>query len=181
MTSWYRYFERLLCANMGRVWSKAGILPASCGAQMLGWGETGNEETNSKVTPAEPGVMRKWNQVTAERRAGWKDSYLGESSEEGPVFDMTHAWCGGTSCDKNRRSTSPVAEWRRVHLPKRGTWVRCLGPEGPTCPWATEPVRCKYWTHAPQLLTCMPRACALWLEKSSQREASVLQRRVAPH
>ena len=139
--------------QLGESLKQSRNLTCLFGAQMLGWGETGNEETNSKVTPAEPAVMRKWNQVTAERRAGWKDGYLGESFEEGPVFDMTHAWCGGTSCVKNRRSTSLVAEWIRVHLPKQGTWVRSLVPEDPTCSWATKPVCCKYWTNAPQLLS----------------------------
>ena len=44
---------------------------------------------------------------------------------------------------------SLVAQWLRVHLPMRGTWVRSLVREDPTCLGAAKPVHHNY------------RACAL--------------------
>ena len=51
---------------------------------------------------------------------------------------------------KNRQTgASLVAQWLRIHLSMKGTWVRALVGEDPTCRGATKPVRHNY------------RACAL--------------------
>ena len=52
---------------------------------------------------------------------------------------------------------SLVAQWLRIRLPMRGTQVRALVREDPTCRGATKPVRHNYWACVPQLLkpTCL--------------------------
>ena len=39
---------------------------------------------------------------------------------------------------------SLVVQWLRICLPMRGTWVRALVQEDPTCRGATKPVRHNY-------------------------------------
>ena len=69
--------------------------------------------------------------------------------------------------------TFPVAQWRRLHLPMKETWVWSLTWDDPTGHRATKPVHhncwvCapesmsrNYWAHEPQLLKpAQPRACA---------------------
>ena len=81
----------------------------------------------------------------------------------------------------------------------RGTQVRALVQEDPTCRGATKPMRHNYWAsalgpvshnwaHVPQLLSpCAatteahaPRACAPQQEKPPEWEAHAQQGRVAP-
>ena len=45
---------------------------------------------------------------------------------------------------KARYRTSQAAQWLRILLPIKGTWVRALVREDPTCRGATKPVRCNY-------------------------------------
>ena len=40
----------------------------------------------------------------------------------------------------NKKGTSLVAQWIRIHLPMQGTWVRSLVQKDPTCHGATKPV-----------------------------------------
>ena len=50
---------------------------------------------------------------------------------------------------KNRMTgTSLVAQWLTICLPMRGTWVRALVWEDPTCRRATKPVYHNYWACA---------------------------------
>ena len=52
--------------------------------------------------------------------------------------------------DKRREmeGASLVAQWLRIHLPMKGTWVRALVWEDPTCHRATGPVCHNYWACA---------------------------------
>ena len=45
---------------------------------------------------------------------------------------------------KNGQWASLVAQWLGIRLPVRGTWVRALVWEDPTCRGAARPVRHKY-------------------------------------
>ena len=54
---------------------------------------------------------------------------------------------------KLRFGASLVAQWLRIRLPMRGTWVRALVWEDPTCRRATRPVSHNYWA-------CASGACA---------------------
>ena len=45
---------------------------------------------------------------------------------------------------KTKSGTSLVAQWLRIHLPMKGTWVRSLVREDPTCHGATMPVHHNY-------------------------------------
>ena len=68
---------------------------------------------------------------------------------------------------------SLVAQWLRVCLPMRGTRVRALVWEDPTCRGATRPVSHNYWA-------CASGACAPQRERPWQWEAHAPQWRVAP-
>ena len=57
---------------------------------------------------------------------------------------------------------SLVAQWLRIRLPMRGTRVRALVREDPTCHRATKPVRHNYWACTLELTchnywACMPQ------------------------
>ena len=54
---------------------------------------------------------------------------------------------------KRKDGASLVAQWLRICLPMRGTWVRALVWEDPTCRGATRPVSHNYWA-------CVSGACA---------------------
>ena len=45
---------------------------------------------------------------------------------------------------KLSRGTSLVAQWLRICLPMKGTWVRAPAQEDPTCHGATKPMRHNY-------------------------------------
>ena len=49
---------------------------------------------------------------------------------------------------KIKMGASLVAQWLRICLPMRGTWVQALVWEDPTCRGATEPVSHSYWACA---------------------------------
>ena len=68
---------------------------------------------------------------------------------------------------------SLVAQWLGVCLPMRGTRVRALVWEDPTCHGATGPVSHNYWA-------CASGACAPQQERPRQWEARALRWRVAP-
>ena len=79
---------------------------------------------------------------------------------------------------KNRIArTSMVVQCLRIRLPMRGTRVRALVREDPTCCGATKPVRHNYWACT---LARVPRACAPQQGKPPQWEAHTPQQRVAP-
>ena len=65
-------------------------------------------------------------------------------------------WCGKTCISVNltlslrKWGASLVAQWLRIHLPTRGTRVRALVQEDPTCCGATKPVCHNYWACALQ-------------------------------
>ena len=59
---------------------------------------------------------------------------------------------GNCSSVKLKLRASQVAQWLRICLPMRGTRVRALAREDPTCCGATKPVSHNYWAHVPQLL-----------------------------
>ena len=50
----------------------------------------------------------------------------------------------GTVVKNPPTRTSLGAQWLRIHLPTKGTWVRALVREDPTCRGATKPVRHNY-------------------------------------
>ena len=52
----------------------------------------------------------------------------------------------GTLKQKQKKLSraSLVAQWLRTRLPMKGTWVRALAWEDPTCRGATKPVRHNY-------------------------------------
>ena len=66
-----------------------------------------------------------------------------------------------------------MAQQLRIGLPRKGTQVRPLIREDPTCRGATK-------ARGPHLLKPCPRACARQQVKSPQREARTMQQRVAP-
>ena len=74
---------------------------------------------------------------------------------------------------KRHNRASLVAQWLRVRLPVRGTWVRALVWEDPTCRGATKPVCHNYWA-------CASGACAPQGERPRQWEARAPWWRVAP-
>ena len=43
---------------------------------------------------------------------------------------------------------SLMVHWLGIHLSVRGTWIRSLVQEDPTCCGATKPVSHKYWAHS---------------------------------
>ena len=87
---------------------------------------------------------------------------------------------------KTHERTSLVAQWLRISLPVRGTRVRALVREDPTCRRTTKPVRHNYRAWAskarePQLLKpTRLEPVLLQQEKPPQWEARAPQRRVAP-
>ena len=70
----------------------------------------------------------------------------------------------GKSCGSKNKDlrASLVAQWLRIRLPMRGTRVRALVWEDPTCRGATGPVSHNYWA-------CASGACA------PQREAATVR------
>ena len=73
----------------------------------------------------------------------------------------------------NRRGTSLVVQWIRIHLLIQGTQVWSLVWEESMCRGATKPVHQDFWT-------CVPRARAPQQEKRPQWEACTWPRGVAP-
>ena len=73
----------------------------------------------------------------------------------------------------NRRGTSLVVQWIRIHLLIQGTQVWSLVWEESMCRRATKPVHQDFWT-------CVPRARAPQQEKRPQWEAWTRPRGVAP-
>ena len=85
-----------------------------------------------------------------------------------------------------------VAQWLRIFLPMRETWVWSLVQEDPTCwgaakmvfhsYWASapDPGDCSYWAHMLQALKpAKPRACAPQEEKPPRGAARALYQRVS--
>ena len=62
-----------------------------------------------------------------------------------------------------------MAQWLRIRLPKQGTRVRSLVPEGPTCCGATKPVHHNCWACALQ-----PVSHSYWSPCSATREATAM-------
>ena len=73
---------------------------------------------------------------------------------------------------KEKVRASLVAQWLRIHLPMRGTRVRALVWEDPTCRGAARPVSHNYWA-------CASGACAPQQERPRQWEARAPRWRVA--
>ena len=65
------------------------------------------------------------------------------------IFFCEHIWkCTEMKSIKRSLRASLVAQWLRVSLPMKGTLVRALIQEDPTCRGATKPVRHNYWACA---------------------------------
>ena len=100
-----------------------------------------------------------------------------QASEFWKWKERKHGWEEGSGMPElhikiwNRASL--VAQWLRVRLPMRGTQVRALVWEDPTCRGAAGPVSHGRWA-------CASGACAPQRERPQQWEACVPQKKKKP-
>ena len=78
-----------------------------------------------------------------------------EALNNGYYVPSTHQVLCPQKGRNNPHGTSLMVQWRRIHLPMQGTWVRCLVLEEPTHCGVPKPMCHNSWAYMLQLLKPM--------------------------
>ena len=140
-------------------------------------GSDGKESTYNVGDPGSiPGLGRSLEEGMATHSSilAWRlsmDRGAWQAADHGG-HRVRHDWATkhSTHCKSQWKRASLVIQWLTICLPMRGTRVRSLVREDPTCCGAAKPMCCNYWVQESQLLKPECLEPVLWNKRSHCNE-----------